>query len=195
MFERYTEPARVTIFYARAFALLDRCAAIDTVHLLRGLMWRDESRAAVLFDLRPRFPQYGSLKTSTLLALSRKDLPLTLETKKILLHAGLEADAMGDAWLDTEHLLLGILCEPECSAAQQLVKAGITLESARLVVLENRSSRPDYGPIIPLGHTPSPSIWVRSKWCWWKARWHERRFVAQQKKLRRRHGSGGRIGG
>lgn len=88
---------------------------------------------------------------------------------------------MGDAWVDTDHMLLGILCEPSSHAAELLVKADITLESARLKVLENRSSRPDYGPVIPLGQIPSPKVWLKSKWCWWKARWSEKRFERQQK--------------
>ena len=180
MFERYTEPARLTIFYARAVAFSTRTPSIEPIHLLQGLMWRDTFRANVLFDLRRRFPQYVTLKETTLWASIRKELPLTLEAKKILGRSVIEADVMGDAWVDTDHLLLGILCEAESQAAQQLIKAGITLESARAVALQNRPSRPDYGPIIPPGQAPSLKVWLRSKWCLWNAGRSERKFAAQR---------------
>ncbi len=156
---------------------------IDSTHLLWGLMWPDTSRAQVLFGLREKIPQYGRRPYDSLLIATWKgqDLRLTDEVKKILYYSGKEADAMGDAWVDTDHLLPGILCEPSSHAAELLVKAGITLENARLKVLENRSSRPDYGPIIPLGKTPSPRVWLQSKWCCWKARWSEKRFARRQK--------------
>ncbi len=184
MFERYTEPARRAIFFARAVAIRNRAPIVDPTHLLWGLMWPDTTRAQVLFRLRERFPQYPRSPYDPLLAATWKgpDLRLTDEVKKILYYSGKEADAMGDAWVDTDHLLLGILCISDCQAAQQLTAAGLTLENARASVIENRPSRPDYGPVIPLGTTPSPRVWLKSKWCWWKARWSEKRFAARRKR-------------
>jgi ATP-dependent Clp protease ATP-binding subunit ClpA len=78
--------------------------------------------------------------------------PLTDEVKKILARTAMEADAMRDYWIDAEHLLLGILAEPNCTAARNLAKAGITLKSARRVVIENKASRRDYGPV------PAPKV-------------------------------------
>jgi len=184
MFERYTEPARRVIFFARAIAIRNSAPMIDSTHLLWGLMWPDTSRAQVLFRLREKFPQYRRRSHDSLLIATwkGKDLRLTDEVKKILAYSAMEADAMGDAWVDTDHMLLGTLCEPDCQAAQQLIAAGITLENARPVVMENRSSRPDYGPVIPLGKTPSPRVWLKSNWCWWKARWSEKRFAARHGK-------------
>jgi ATP-dependent Clp protease ATP-binding subunit ClpB len=183
MFECYTEPARRAIFHARAIAVTNGAPTIESSHLLWGLIWPDTSRAQVLFQLRERLPQYPRRsRGSLLMATKRQDLLLTDEVKRILARAKMETDAMGDAWVDTDHLLLGILCESDCQAAQQLNAAGLTLENARSVVMENRPSRPDYGPVIPLGTTPSPRIWLTSKWCWWKARGSEKRFAARRKK-------------
>jgi hypothetical protein len=147
-------------------------------------MWPDTSRAQVLFGLREKFPEYRGRPQDSLFFATFKvhDLPLTEEVKKILYYSAREADAMGDAWVDTDHLLLGTLCESDCEAAQQLKAAGLTLENARSMVMGNRSSRPDYGPIIPLGKTPSPQVWLKSKWCWWKARRSEKRFAAKCQK-------------
>jgi ATP-dependent Clp protease ATP-binding subunit ClpC len=184
MFERYTEPARRAIFYARAIAIINNAPMIDSTHLLWGLMWPDTSRAQVLFGLREKFPQYRRRPQHSLLIATWKshDLRLTDEVKKTLAYAAMEADAMGDAWVDTDHLLLGILRESVCQAAQQLTAAGLTLEKSRPVVVENRSSRPDYGPVIPLGVALSWLELLMSRWRVWKARWSEKRFVARRKK-------------
>lgn len=185
MFERYTEPARRTIFYARSIAIINRAPMIDSIHLVWGLMWPDTSRAQVLFRLREKCPQYRRISRSLLVATWKgQDLRLTDEVKRILYYSAKEADAMGDAWVDTDHLLLGTLSEPDCQAAQQLIVTGLTLEKARASVIENRQSRPDYGPVIPLGTTPSPRVWLKSKWCWWKARWSEKRFAGKRQKIK-----------
>lgn len=184
MFERYTEPARRTIFFARAIAIRNSAPMVDSTHLLWGLMWPDTCRAQVLFGLREKLPQYHRYPYDSLLVATWKgpDLRLTDEAKKILYYSAKEADAMGDAWVNTDHLLLGILCISDCQAAQQLTAAGLTLENARATVIENQPSRPDYGPVIPLGTTPSPRVWLKTKWCWWKARWSEKRFAMRRKK-------------
>jgi ATP-dependent Clp protease ATP-binding subunit ClpC len=181
MFERYTEPARRAIFYARAIALINNAPMIESTHLLWGLMWPDTSRAQVLFGLREKFPQYRRRPQYSLLRTSR-DLRLTDEVKRTLAYAAMEADAMGDSWVDTDHLLLGILRESGCQAAQQLTAAGIALENSRTVVMENKSLRPDYGPVIPLGVALSWLELLTSRWRWWKAHRSEKRFAARRKK-------------
>jgi len=69
-----------------------------------------------------------------------QDLRLTDEVKRTLAYASMEADAMGDGWVDTDHLLLGILRESACQAAKQLTGAGLTFEDSRSMVIENQSS-------------------------------------------------------
>jgi hypothetical protein len=133
-------------------------------------MWPGKSRAQTLFHLREKFPQYRRERRSLLMAAKSQGLLLTNEAKIILARTAMEADAMGDAWVDTDHLLLGILAEPGSLPAQHLAEAGITLENARHVVMENRSSRPDYGPVIPLGESRSLRDWLMSKWRRWKPR-------------------------
>jgi ATP-dependent Clp protease ATP-binding subunit ClpC len=182
MFERYTEPARRAIFYAKTFSIAVSAPAMDPTHLLHGLMSPHKPRAEKMFKLRENLPKYcaGPGKSAIKASLQVLSLPLTDEVKRILYYAAKEADGMGDAWVDTDHLLVGILREPECSAAQQLAAAGFTLENARNMVVENRSSRPDYGPIIPLGQSPSPKVWLISTWCRWRARRSEKRFAAKR---------------
>jgi ATP-dependent Clp protease ATP-binding subunit ClpA len=156
MFERYTEPATRAIFYARATAIINKAPMIDSTHLLWGLMWPDAPRAQVLFRLREKFPQYRRSPHRSLLRATWKsqDLRLTDEAKKTLAYASMEADAMGDAWVDTDHLLLGILRESGCQAAQHLTTAGLTLEKSRPLVMENQSIAPGLWPRDSAGGLP-----------------------------------------
>lgn len=173
MFERYTEPARRAIFYARAVAVLNDAPAIDSSHLLHGLMWGDDSRAQVLFRLRENFPLYCGCPyrfANLEAAPEREGPPLTYVGKKIVARTAWEADALRDDWIDTEHLLLGILCEPACLAAQHLAMAGITRKNARQIVAENKSSRPDYGQVSPAPGIQSPVERLVSKWRMWRYR-------------------------
>ncbi len=49
----------------------------------------------------------------------------------------------GDYWIDTEHLLLGILRVPACRAARYLAMTGLTLAAARKTIEDNKPSRPE----------------------------------------------------
>jgi ATP-dependent Clp protease ATP-binding subunit ClpA len=169
MFERYTEAARRAIFFARAVTLLNDAPAIDPVHLLYGLMWEDSFRAQELFRLREIFPLHCGCpyKYATLEAVPTRDPQLTYESKKILARTAWEADSMQDYWIDTEHMLLGILHARNCLAARHLGMAGITLQDARRMVRENKPSRPDYGPVPPRP-TQAPLERLLSKWRVWR---------------------------
>jgi len=81
-----------------------------------------------------------------------------------------------------------ICCSGSCAnlpaqAAKQLTGAGLTFEDSRSMVIENQSSRPDYGPVIPLGAALSWTDLLMSRWRWWKARRSERRFAAKRRKV------------
>ena len=74
---------------------------------------------------------------------------LTDDAKRILARTQWEADAARDYWIDTEHLLLGILGEKACPAEQYLTRAS-TLKSARRLVAENKVSRPRLRPGVSM---------------------------------------------
>lgn len=166
MYERYTVPARRAVFFAVWCARLEEAPAINSVHLLRGIMWDDDSRCNTVFHLREHFPLYRGDPHKFA---SSEDVPnpmLALDNacKRILAWAATEAGSLNDYWIDTEHLLLGILAERSSVAAEYLAKTGLTLKDARRIVVENRSSRPDYGPVPPQSRLQSPlQRWI-SKW-------------------------------
>ena len=63
-------------------------------------------------------------------------LPLTAATRRLVEHAMQEARTLGHNYIGTEHLLLGLLSEPDCTGAQLLTDQGLTLEDVRREVLE-----------------------------------------------------------
>ena len=63
-----------------------------------------------------------------------KNLPLTLDCKRILAYTAEEANRMDDYWIDTDHLVLGILREGKCTAAVRLEASGLALQQARTQV-------------------------------------------------------------
>jgi ATP-dependent Clp protease ATP-binding subunit ClpA len=173
VFERFSDPTRYAIFYARAVASLNDSPVIDSVHLLYGLMWKSESRAQVLFHLREAFPLHGGCprKFASLEAARQSNPLFTDDAKRILARTVWEADVARDYWIDTEHLLLGILGEKTCLAAKSLTRAGLARESVRRVIAENKATRPPYGPVPQ---------WWGPRWPWerlwfkWQSRKYER---------------------
>ena len=171
VYERYTEPARRAIFFANWQARIRESGEIDSVDLLRGLMHDGDSRANTLFGLREYFPLYCGCPSKFA---SADEVPryapiLTNESKRILAWTAREAGSLGDYWIDTEHLVLGILHEPRSMAARFLARTELTLDSARSTVVKNKNSRPDYGPV--------PEGWaIRSPWRWLVFKWRMRSY-------------------
>lgn len=62
--------------------------------------------------------------------------PLASGTKCIIEHAMSEARALRHNYVGTEHLLLGLFDEPECTAAQLLYAHKLKADDVRLAVLD-----------------------------------------------------------
>lgn len=147
MFERYTEKARRSIFFARYEASQFGSAEIDTEHLLLGLFREDHG----LLGLGPELPveairkriasaRPGGEKISTSI-----DLPLSQACKLALAQGAEEAQKFGDEHIRTAHLLIGLL-DQECFAAQMLREFGWAVDTLRLAVAA--SPEPAKGPIL-----------------------------------------------
>jgi ATP-dependent Clp protease ATP-binding subunit ClpC len=134
MFERFTEKARRVIFFGRYEASQFGSPYIETEHLLLGLLREDKG-------LNRRFLPPSSLDRIRLeierTAVTREkgstsvDLPLSNESKRVLVYASEEAERLGHKHIGTEHLLLGLLREERALAAQALQTCGLTLEKVR----------------------------------------------------------------
>jgi ATP-dependent Clp protease ATP-binding subunit ClpA len=126
MFERYTEKARRVIFFARYEASQYGSPYIEAEHLLLGLLREDRALAkrflgevnaeeGIRSEIERHITSRERISTSV-------EVPLTLESKKVLNLAGEEADRLGHRHVGTEHLLLGLL-RLEGSLASKILKA------------------------------------------------------------------------
>jgi ATP-dependent Clp protease ATP-binding subunit ClpC len=138
MFERYTEKARRSIFFARYEASKYGSEIIETEHLLLGLIrenkqlyrWLPKSSPE---QIRRRIDECTAKQPPTEISV---DLPLSSTTKHALKHAANEADLLSHKHIGAEHLFLGLLHEPTCFAAQLMVEAGADAEKIRSQIAE-----------------------------------------------------------
>src|SRR2546421_4350656 len=122
MFERYTEAARRTLFFARYEASQLGNVAIEPAHMLLGLL-RDRTgvtrgvftRSGLAYEnayevIRAHSDKREKVATSV-------EIPFSAGTKRILQYAMQEADRFGHTAIGSEHLLLGLLHENDSVAA------------------------------------------------------------------------------
>jgi len=135
MFERYTEKARRVIFFARYEASQFGSPYIETEHLLLGLLRED--KALTNRFMHSRAPVEGIRKQIEAHTTIREkvpalvDIPLSDESKHVLANAAEEAERLDHKHIGTEHLLLGLLREEKCFAAQLFVERGVKLDQVR----------------------------------------------------------------
>jgi len=166
VYERFTDRARKVMMLAHQDALRRHATAIDTEHILLGLLEEGQGVAAhVLSGLgvdwesvaaalaarglpyppppasdapeeRPLSAWQWTAKAVRRFLGSRADkLPRTAESNRLIECAMQEARALGHNYVGTEHLLLGLLHQPNTLAAQLLVEQGLTLDGVRREVL------------------------------------------------------------
>jgi ATP-dependent Clp protease ATP-binding subunit ClpC len=134
MFERFTEKARRTVFFARYEASQHGTPYIETPSLLLGILREDKDLMARLLptgaddslrliaDVEALFPEFsGKISTSV-------DLPLSRVAKLALNYAAEEAERRHHRAIEPLHLLWGLLTAagPETAC---LNAHGITLET------------------------------------------------------------------
>jgi ATP-dependent Clp protease ATP-binding subunit ClpA len=148
MFKRCTESARRAVYFAHFFAVVSDRPEITSVDLLCSLLYGSDSRVQAIFQLRDQFPLYNGCPYKYEKAPKPTVLPqLTAESKQILNWTQVEANELRDYWIDTEHMLLGILRVRQCNATTFLLRTGLTLADARKLIKQNRHSRPTYDPV------------------------------------------------
>src|SRR5262245_23134238 len=112
MFELFTERARRVLFFSRYEASQLGHIAIETEHLLLGLLREGDglarrilananiSHGEVLNDVKKLRPSIEKLSTSI-------EIPFTAETKRVLQYAAEESNRLLHDYIGDEHLLLG----------------------------------------------------------------------------------------
>jgi hypothetical protein len=169
MFERYTEKARRVIFFSRYEASKYGSEYIETEHLLLGLLREDwtftkrvlptGSAEKIRAIIDARSPRKPSLPTSV-------DLPLAGGSKRVLALAAKEADELGHGPIGTGHLLLALLQEKKCVAAEVLLQFGAQYDKAREFVRELSpvEGQNEFAPLRPpLTRLPRPRPAVENR--------------------------------
>jgi hypothetical protein len=137
--QRFTERARRVVFFAQEEAARLGGNHVGTEHLLLGLIRESDSFAAqVLIEkmgiavdrirseiARKVAPGHGNLG---------QDMQLTPQSKRVIDLAGEEAVALGNNYIGTEHLLLGLIRLEEGLASRVMRQIGADLESTRAAV-------------------------------------------------------------
>src|SRR5258706_14604649 len=153
MFERYTDEAKRAIFFARNEAVVRKESAISVKGLLLGLAREDKSRAHEICSLKARDAELRSAlgiaplpqKIDRSLLEPKTSIPLDGDAKKTLAYTAQEADLDREFWIDTDHLLRGLLRFPN-DATAALSKAGLELESLQAASIQNRKVLPSKPP-------------------------------------------------
>jgi ATP-dependent Clp protease ATP-binding subunit ClpC len=136
MFERYTEPARRTLFYARYEVTHLGGHSIETEHLLLGLL--RQARGVVERIFTEADVTYEAVRTE-IDEVSRElpklsvsaEIPFSAATKRVLQYAAEEADGLAHRDIGIEHLLLGLLRERNATAERTLTQKGLVIDRVR----------------------------------------------------------------
>lgn len=136
MFERYSEKARRTIFFARYEASQTGGPMIEPAHILLGLLRENKALFSTFLEtdelrgfaeeIRQAIAQETRLPTST-------EMPLSAGAKVVLDRAFEEAENMNSPAVTPQHLLIALLRDESGAAARKLAEKGITAARVRAV--------------------------------------------------------------
>ena len=108
---------------------------IETEHLLLGLLREDKALTnrflrshASVESIRKQIEGHTTIREKVSTSV---DLPLSNECKRVLAYAAEEAERLSHKHIGTEHLLLGLLREEKCFAAEILHERGLRLSTIR----------------------------------------------------------------
>ena len=123
------------IFFARYEASQFGSPYIETEHLLLGLLREDKALTnrflrshASVESIRKQIEGHTTIREKVSTSV---DLPLSNECKRVLAYAAEEAERLSHKHIGTEHLLLGLLREEKCFAAEILQERGLRLPAIR----------------------------------------------------------------
>jgi len=154
MFERYTDEAKRAIYFAHVEALHRNEQSISVKDLLLGLTWESQSLACEIGSLKENAVELRSLMgiphlPSTLLPYFRKaKIPLDGDGKKALAYAVEEANRERQWWIDSDHLLRGLMRFPN-DAERALLTTNLQVEALRSASAQHRKKFPS--PPSPKG--------------------------------------------
>jgi ATP-dependent Clp protease ATP-binding subunit ClpC len=161
----FTEDVRAALARAREESARLRHEYVGTEHILLGVLREDNIAVHVIesFSVSPQTladAVDGVVKRGMSGHPTGPDLPYTSRAKKVLELSMTEARDLDHSYVGTEHLLLGLLREEKGIAAQLLVDAGVTIDSARERVLQIIGEPPQPRPrIARAGSIAAMKVW------------------------------------
>ncbi len=129
MFENYTTKARRVIFMARYEVSQFGASAIETEHLLLGLLREDKSILSRFFPAQPSV-DFIRQQIEARVMIREKiptsiEIPLSAESQNVLTYAAEEAVSLSHRSVESDHLLLGLLREEDSLAAKLMRENGV----------------------------------------------------------------------
>src|SRR6266542_3859501 len=140
MFERFSDRARRVVVLAQEEARMLNHNYIGTEHILLGLIHEGEGVAAKALESLGISLDAVRQQVEVIIGQGQQapsgHIPFTPRAKKVLELADREARALGHNYIDTEHILLGLIREGDGVAAQVLVQLGADLNRVRQQVIQ-----------------------------------------------------------
>ena len=152
--ERFTECAKAAIRFARQSAAEYGHSYVGTEHLLLGILREPGGLGGTVLRRSGLDPAAAFELVAQRCGRGTPGSPvqgLTSRSRKVLRLAAADADRLGHSHVGTEHLLLGILREPECSAGRVLIDAGQDLNRLYTEILSHftQETRAPVRPAAP----------------------------------------------
>lgn len=135
-FDKFTDKARHVLVLAREEAAALKRPQVGTEHLLLGLAKEPDGIAAQALE-RVGITYEKALEVVVGMAEGEQEaeaganISFTPRTKRVLENALREAMQMGQSYISTEHLLLGIVREGEGGAIDAMAKLGVEIDAVR----------------------------------------------------------------
>ena len=146
MFERFTDRARRVVVHAQEEARMASHSYIGTEHILLGLIDEDEGVAVRALEALGISRAALRQQVKEIIGQGHQPpgghIPFTGRARKVVELAQDESESLGHGFVDTDHLLIGLIREGDGVAAQVLVQLGADLGSARRQVALLLPGRP-----------------------------------------------------
>ena len=146
MFERFTDQARQVVVLAQEEARALGHEYIGTEHILLGLLSEGEDIAAQALGSLEITLDAAREQVAEIIGAGTGPppghIPFTARTKKVLELSLREAQRLGDSYIGTEHILLGLAREGEGAGAQVLARLGASTDRVQAQVLATARAAP-----------------------------------------------------
>lgn len=135
MWQRFSESARKSVFYAQEEALVFNEHIVTPEHLFLGLMHGEENLAKhIMIDAGMEINDIKKALVDTFRVKEPRqtfDLQLSDSSKSAIDYAYSEARELNNAYIGTEHLLIGVLHQANSSVCKICEANGLSLDKAR----------------------------------------------------------------